>query len=288
MPSQPLPLSQCKSITLDEFVRLDKTLYAMEAKVDGWRIQMEVDPGRVTAWTRTNHDASGKVVRAETLLRLLADMKQMSFRLDGEVVYLDKNGDPDFNFTSRCMGSHTPTCVDKQHDEERFLSYVIFDVLRVDNSDMRGMPYEHRRGILDALIPEELEYVKVLDAWDPSLEQHGLNIEKFQEGSVLKVLDAPYAGKRHKSWLKLKETETEDVTIIGYKPGQGKFKDLIGAITFKAANGVVGNCSGMDDETRIYITDHKEALLGKVIEVKHYGLLVDGYRHPQFIRFRDE
>src|SRR5215469_1201917 len=287
MTTAPFTLSQCKSITLDEFARLDLTQYAMEPKVDGWRIQMEVTPEGCTAWTRTNHIATGKIPMAESALLEVSKSLQQSFRLDGEVVYLDANGDPDFNFTSRCMGSYTETCVDKQMEEQRYLSYVVFDILRVDNHDHRAKPYEIRRAILEGFVPED-GYVHTLEACDPGLEQHGYNIEKFQEGSVLKLLNAPYAGKRHKSWLKLKETETEDVTIIGYKPGQGKFKDLIGAITFKASNGVVGNCSGMDDDTRIYISDHKETLLGKVIEVKHYGLLVDGYRHPQFVRFRDE
>lgn len=285
--SEPFKLTQCQSITLEEFARLDKTKYCMEPKVDGWRIQMQVTPFSTTAWTRTNHIATGKMPKVEQELMEIAQAEESTFRLDGEVVYLDKNGDPDFNFTSRCMGSGKDVCVDKQRTEERYLSYVVFDILRYSVLDYRPLPFETRRGILDGLIPE-LEYVNIIHAWDPSLEQHGANIEKFQEGSVLKLLDSPYAGKRHKSWLKMKDVETVDVTIIGYKEGQGKFSGLIGAIVFMAPDRTVGNCSGMDDATRVSISNHRELCMGRLIEIKHYGRLVEGYRHPQFIRFRDE
>jgi len=286
--NEPYALTQCKTIDLDGFKHLDLSKYAMEPKVDGWRIQMEAGPDDlVRAWTRTNHDATGKMPRAEkAVLTGLGRWSQA--RLDGEVVYLDANGDPDFNFTSRCMGSGRDVCVDKQMAEERFLSYVVFDILRLGDRDLRAQSYEERHDILVNTLSVTDRFVKIIDIVPPSLDQHGLNIEKFEEGSVLKQLNAPYAGKRHKSWLKMKETETIDVRITGYKMGQGKFKDLIGAITFRTADGTIGNCSGMDDETRVEITNHREALIGTAIEIKHYGRLVDGLRHPQFVRFRNE
>jgi DNA ligase-1 len=114
------------------------------------------------------------------------------------------------------------------------------------------------------------------------------NIRKYGEGSVLKDLNMTYPGKRHKSWLKCKAEETVDVTIIGFKEGQGKYTGLIGAITFRAPDGTIGNCSGMTDDDRVWISDHRVISMGSTIEIKHYGMLVDGFRHPQFIRFRKD
>jgi len=284
---EPYALTQCKTIDLEGFKRLNLNAYGMEPKVDGWRIQFEADPDGIRAWTRTNHDATGKMPRVEEVLKDML-VVYTNFRLDGECVYLDENGDPDFNFTSRCMGSGVDVCIDKQTVEARYLSYVVFDILRVGSTDLRSSSYEERREILCEEFEDLDPYLKVIPLEMPTLDQHGLNIEKFEEGSVLKQLNAPYAGKRHKSWLKMKETETIDVRITGYKMGQGKFKDLIGAITFRTADGTIGNCSGMDDETRVEITNHREALIGTAIEIKHYGRLVDGLRHPQFVRFRNE
>jgi bifunctional non-homologous end joining protein LigD len=257
----------------------------MEPKIDGWRLQVEAGPDGVEAWTRTNHDATRKLPAVEEALRNVLDT---NVRLDGEVVFLDENGNPDFNFTSRCMGSGVDVCVDKQMLEGRFLSYVVFDILRIDGRDMRALPYEARREALERHLFERNAFVPIIEVNMPHEDIHRRNIEKFGEGSILKDITSMYAGKRHKSWLKWKADETMDVIIRGYKEGQGKYKGLIGAITFEAPDGTFGNCSGMDDDTRVFISDHREQMLGRVIEIKHFGKLVDGFRHPQFIRFRGD
>lgn len=52
---------------------------------------------------------------------------------------------------------------------------------------------------------------------------------------------------------------------------------------------VVGECSGFDEDTREYITNHKEQLLETVIEVGANDILKTGkLRHPRFIRFRSD
>ena len=52
----------------------------------------------------------------------------------------------------------------------------------------------------------------------------------------------------------------------------------------------VCECSGYDDEQREYYTDHKEELIGSVVEVKANGIMKDSgrMRHPRFLRFRDD
>ena len=285
MYNDPFPLTQCKTISLEEFHQLPKTRYVMEPKVDGWRMQIEAGADGVRCWTRTQHSATGKIPMVERWLKNVAKNSGHSFRLDGEVVYLDPDGNPDFNFTARCLGSYVDTCIMKQEETHQWLSFLAFDILRIDEYDHRQVPLEQRQADLHALVPEGA-YVQLMPLYVPTVDQHAANIERFLEGSVLKDIKSPYAGKRHKSWLKWKAEETVDVKIIGYTKGQGKFAEMIGAITWEAPNGVIGNCSGMDDETREFITKNRQALMGKWIEIKHYGVLVDGYRHPQFMRFR--
>lgn len=284
---KPFALTQCQTMTLEMFHKMDRLRYAMEPKIDGWRIQMDVTPDGVHAWTRTQHDATGKIPEAERVLQHLALTTKETFRLDGEVVYLDENGNPDFNFTSRCMGSQRDTCIDKQAEQERWLSFIAFDVLQSNGYDWRQVPFEGRRVELERIMKADW-YAIPIPISVPTIEQHQLNIDTFGEGSVLKDLNSNYAGKRHKSWLKWKAEETTDVVITGYKEGMGKFGGQIGAIVFRAVDGTTGNCSGMDDATRLEISLHREAYVGRTIEVKHYGQLVDGWRHPQFVRFRGD
>ena len=52
----------------------------------------------------------------------------------------------------------------------------------------------------------------------------------------------------------------------------------------------VGECSGFDEETREWMTDHKAELIGSVIEVKSNEIFKDTgkLRHPRFLRFRND
>jgi bifunctional non-homologous end joining protein LigD len=259
----------------------------MEPKIDGWRMQIDVSDS-IQAWTRTNHDASRKLPLVEQTLWRLRSTDVRSFRLDGEAVYVDDEGEPDYNFTARCLGSGTETCIDKQQGG-RYLTYFAFDLLTLNGSDLRNQPLQARKMHLYRLLENtESSYVRYVAGSYPTIDRHIKNVERFKEGSVLKLRDSAYAGKRHKSWLKYKEIETVDVMIVGYKMGQGKFENMVGAIGFRTGDGIVGYCSGMDDATRINITEGMIPLLGTFIEIKHYGKLVDGYRHPQFVRFRPD
>ena len=284
MASEPFALSQCATITSLEFERLPKDKYLMEPKVDGWRMQIDVDGDHIRAWTRTQHIADRKMPMVEHELRKAVPAGH-HIRLDGEAVLIDESGKPDYNLTARCLGSGTEVCIDKQRELGRYLTYVVFDVLLVDNHDLRGMQLLERKIEL-AKLNLESEHVKPIMGKKPSYGLHAHYFEQFKEGSVLKLVSSTYAGRRNKSWLKWKEIETVDVRIIGYKEGQGKFIGLIGAIQWQAPDGTIGFCSGMDDETRVFISNNREALIGRIIEIKHFGKLVDGYRHPQFIRFR--
>lgn len=53
---------------------------------------------------------------------------------------------------------------------------------------------------------------------------------------------------------------------------------------------IVGECSGITDEDREYITAHQSELMGSVIEVKANELFKDTgkMRHPRFLRFRKD
>lgn len=52
---------------------------------------------------------------------------------------------------------------------------------------------------------------------------------------------------------------------------------------------VVGECSGMNEETREYMTNHQDELIHTVIEVGANEILKTGkLRHPRFIRFRND
>src|SRR5512133_149012 len=96
---------------------------------------------------------------------------------------------------------------------------MVFDVLHVDGSAVRQLPYAQRREVLEQLlgdgpswrVPRRLE--APLDAALAVTRSHGL------EGIVAKRLDAPYQpGRRAAVWLKHKHRRRERFMVTGWAP----------------------------------------------------------------------
>ena len=116
------------------------------------------------------------------------------------------------------------------------------------------------------------------------------------EGAMLKNMLAPWQAKRCRTWMKLKGQETEDLHIIGWKPGNGKFKGTLGAIICGrevrkglSVTEVKVSVSGMDDDVRDQLFKMRKKLeYGKLVaEIEFQHVTSNGsLRHPRFIRLR--
>jgi ATP-dependent DNA ligase len=301
----PLELGFCKPIT--SLAGLTGSRWIMEPKLDGFRLQVIVEgDGRVSSYTRTNHVATGKLLAVETAIREVAPALAGTV-LDGEAVYLDETGLADFNYTARVMGSGTAVAVQKQRESGKYVSFMAFDILYLRGQDVRSLPLKERRKLLERVVRAfDSEHVLVTPQAPASEAQHAFYTDMYGEGSVVKDLEAPYRAGRSKAMLKWKKTLTEDVVILGMEPGKGKFEGQVGAVVFgqygtpnsghKCSKYCTGNpgfglhergqCSGMDDDTRLAFT--RNLPVGHVMEITHNGVLAgDKFRHPQFSRLRD-
>lgn len=238
--------------------------------------------------------------------------------LDGEVVL---PGRP-FEDVQSVMGAHPDTAIGTQRNTGAWMHYRVFDILILYGCDVRDRSLEERRQLLNLLVQEiGHEYMSpVVQAADRA-EFFKRIVEAGGEGTVEKDLDAPYGC----GWQKNKKAMTYDVVVTGFAQGQGKYREMVGAVQFgafrdgKLVN--VGQCSGMSDGnvwwsdavgntvrpnsegsriraskvvpqpegTRAWFSQHREGLLGKVIEVKCNGVTKHGaLRHPQFYRLRPD
>lgn len=180
-------------------------------------------------------------------------------------------------------------------------TYMVFDIMCYRGMDVRSNKLATRREAIESII-EPTERVQVSPQFPYSDEAYVTLLEQGFEGGVVKDPNSTYDGKRGYGWYRLKRTETIDVVVRGIVWGTGKFENLLGALVFGAYDPTnpkaddegfvpIGQCSGMDDATRIAMTaQHAEgSLKGTVIEVKHYGQApTGGYRHPQFLRVRTD
>jgi DNA ligase 1 len=97
-------------------------------------------------------------------------------------------------------------------------------------------------------------------------------IDKGYEGSVVKHPNSPYVCARTKDWIKIKDIQTYDGTIVEILPGEssGKYSNMCGKIKVKAnikGKEITGTCgSGFKDDMRKDLWDNKESYIGKTVE----------------------
>lgn len=296
-----------------EIVDLEKKAagFVMEPKLDGMRLLLNFPDGRLSqALTRSGRDVLPQVPMAWRHKTM--DVFK-SFYVDTGFVWLDcefgyiSEGVMDFNKTMRVMGSK-PDEAQRKALEHRDLPFAyVFDVPDADNftlwrrrqiltEDTRAFSLQDQDwepGDVEELMWNDHpniglvpQHAKFDQSWYDWYVQHG------GEGVMLKDPDGDYLqGKRpSRNWYKLKKFATLDAYIVGFDPGEGKFEGLIGAIIWSTIEGQVGKCSGMDDQTRIWLTARQNQLIRdrKVIEVKYFGLTAGTPRHPQFLRMRED
>ena len=112
-------------------------------------------------------------------------------------------------------------------------------------------------------------------------------LESGYEGLVNKSVDHIYQLRRSYDWLKLKNEDTIDAPIVGFKRGTGKYENTLGAVIIRLDNGVEVAVSGMPDNLKDDIWHNKEKWLNHIIEVSYHEVTPDGsLRHPKFHRDR--
>lgn len=148
--------------------------------------------------------------------------------------------------------------------------------------------YKHTRG-------REYTKYKKFDTWDvvildfiePTKEYTGKEIDTWEywEG------DTPVTKHYAMNWIgtvKYGVIITQEELELWKKNNpkeKAEVKSILGTLYL-----VVGECSGMDESTRQYMTNHKEQLIGTVIEVGANELIkkTGKLRHPRFMRFRED
>ena len=205
--------------------------------------------------------------------------------LDGEV-FLN-----DFPTTQSIIGSGPVTAIAKQ-EEQGLLGYHVWDVPFFRGKDIRGLPLEKRRLVLEEVVRRmNNPHIKVLEQFPAEQIE-----EKFKEivnaggeGLIVKDTRQGYG----MGWSKMKKSYEVSCFISGYKEGKGKYEGQVGAIAIsvyvdgKAVE--IGFASGFDDSLRRKISDNQKEYLGKVVDIyAHEISKTNRLRHPTFFRIRED
>ncbi|GAA5076966.1 non-homologous end-joining DNA ligase [Thermocatellispora tengchongensis] len=204
----------------------DGSHYALEIKWDGIRAIAYVDADATLRLTgRKGADYTQRYPEVAELVPRLAGHRVV---LDGEIVAFDPAGRPSFARLQRRMHVTDPgsTLLFSLIP----IAYLPFDLLYLDGYALFDLPYADRRTLLESLdldVPQRFpgDTVELLEV----TRGQGL------EGVVAKRLDAPYRqGRRSEWWIKVKNLDTREVVIGGWRSGKGRRSGGVGSLLMGA------------------------------------------------------
>lgn len=207
--------------------------WAFEMKWDGIRCLARIEDGRVSLGSRNGLDLTATF---PDVAEALADAFPSDVVLDAEIVALDK-GRPDFSLLQNRLG------LTKDADVARVAGRIpatvmVFDVVERDGTDLAREPYSRRRAVLDELAAVRTGTsggkapVQIPPAFDGDVEHAVATSKRLGlEGVVAKRVDSPYrAGRRSRDWIKLVHERTQEVVIVGWRPGNNALAESLGSL----------------------------------------------------------
>jgi bifunctional non-homologous end joining protein LigD len=205
--------------------------WAFEMKWDGIRAIARVQQGTVSLTSRNGNDLTRSFPEIAEAVAEAVD-PATDCVLDGEIVALDSRGRPDFG---RLQGRMKLT---KKADVERAIEktrahYFVFDALERGGESLTARTYDDRRAALNEIVRDDATaLVQVPPAYEGDLDEAlAASAELHLEGIVAKRRDSTYrAASRSSAWIKLKLHKTQEVVVVGWRPGAGSRANTVGSL----------------------------------------------------------
>lgn len=201
---------------------------AVEAKYDGFRLQVHKKDQRVEIYSR-NLESMTEMF-PDIVKGLLEDIPFKYVILEGEALAINEETGEFYPFQITIQRKRKYGI--EEYSKEYPLKLFCFDLLLLEDEDYTVKPFIERRKKLE----EILQKTNTLRLSEMIITDQVKDVENFfeeaitrgLEGIMAKRLDAPYtAGSRNFNWIKLKRSykgslaDTIDVVILGYYYGKG-------------------------------------------------------------------
>ncbi|MHA7134111.1 ATP-dependent DNA ligase [Oerskovia turbata] len=207
--------------------------WAYEMKWDGFRVIAQVGAGEsgpsARLVSRSGKDMTLTYPELQDLaLRVPAE--DLPVVVDGEIVALDARGRPSFRRLQQ--RANLTRAGDVAAARARVaVELMLFDILAVRGRSLVKRPYDERRALLADLV-EGSGITHVPPAFEGDLEGAVATSRRLAlEGVVAKRRTSTYtAGRRSRSWIKVKHAHSQEVVVIGWRPGHGDRSHLVGSL----------------------------------------------------------
>jgi DNA ligase 1 len=250
----------------------------VEEKFDGIRAQAHKRGSQVEIYSRT-------LDRVTEFPELLEPVRQVSgdFILDGEIIaWRDGRAQP-FTELQQRLGRKQ---VDLFTSTLLPVSFVAFDLLLLDGTELLELPLKERRlkltNLLAGVQSPQLQVTRanLCTTADEVEDAFTSALASGNEGLLAKSPASPYVpGRRGQFWLKLKRPlATLDVVVTAVEYGHGKRRGLLSDYTFavRGANGELTNIgkaySGLTD---VQIREMTEYFLAHTLEDRGFRRSVE-------------
>jgi bifunctional non-homologous end joining protein LigD len=243
---------------------LNEAGYYYELKLDGVRVLAEVSGGEVRLVYRSGREVTH--IYPE-ICEAVAALGHQNLVLDGEIVAFDDGGRPDFQKLAQRFHGHRDVGVARATIP---VMYLVFDVLKVGDTDARSSPLSQRKELLAAIVPADGPLVRRLEYF----EDDGRPLYEFcrqhrLEGVVAKRKSSRYRPGRSPDgeWVKIRLETEDDFVVFAWNHGSGD-RERLGALEVGSyegdtlvARGRVG--SGFDEALIDLLLERLDALAVK-------------------------
>lgn len=275
--------------------------WMVQPKFDGARVLVHYENGEIHAFSRRCNEVTDSLPELSEVAEVLPDSG--AYILDGEAVAY-KDGEPqDFQYIMERFNREYD--IEAQETEVQF---KFFDLLYAEDdhygdwggdlSDVSNSERVHRMIQLFTFADAghfNAEY-RIVDSPEEARKWCNEYIDRGYEGAILKRMDATYDyDKRSHDWRKVKaEQENVDLRISEIIEGEDDRAGRMGAIRLETEDGYdLTKCgTGFTEEDQKYFWEHRDTLVGKVVEVDWFELQKsDGeysLRFPVFQSIRDK
>lgn len=244
-----------------------------QCKMDSSRINLEIADGKFVSATTRN----GSVLSISQFDELKLPFADRCI-LDGELMWRFPDGKvaerkiSNGYVTKAVRGTITP-------EEEKGLYVVVWDWIPFQDFEQEvcKIPYSERLKVVESLrdfdTDGKLEVVEteVVNSREEVMEKYQRNLDRGEEGGILKSINGIWEAKRSKYQLKLKAEDPADLLVIGFTLGTPgtQFDGMLGALVCQTSCGQLEVSVGSGFKHKQGERDNPESYVGKIIQVKY-------------------